>query len=158
MPNEHVRNLFNAPNERQSVVSSVYQFAAGRGFIALISACYMAWMTACCMGPAVVVPLGGGGFASVPAWSGPLLATAVASTAVAVWFKRTRKVPDSPSWLVLLASIMTLAASVHLVWALDRSLPSAADAVLYALMSVLTGAGVALFRVEIDRVFGWIGR
>lgn len=157
MPNEHVRNLFNAPNERQSVVSSVYQSAAGRGFVALISACYMAWMTACCMGPAVAVPLGGGGFATVPAWSGPLLATAVASTAVAVWFKRTRKVPDSPSWLVALASIMTLAASVHLVWALDRSLPSAADAVLYALMSVLTGAGVALFRVEIDRVFGWIG-
>ncbi len=95
--------------------------------------------------------------AAVPAWTGPLLAMAVASTVIAVWFKRTRRVPDGPSWLVALASIMTLAAALHLVWAFDRSLPSAADAALYALMSVLAGIGAALFRVEIDRVFGWIG-
>lgn len=157
MSNEHVRNLFNAPSERRGVVSGVCQSAAGRGRIALVSACYTTWMTACCMGPAATMPFGGDGLATAPAWSGPLLAAAVASTAVAVWFKRTRKVPDSSSWLVALASVMTLAASVHLVWALDRSLPSAADAVLYVLMSVLTGVGVALFRVEIDRVFGWIG-
>ena len=46
-----------------------------------------------------------------------------ASAVIAIWFKRTRSVPDSPSWLVAIASIMTLAAALHLVWALDRSLP-----------------------------------
>lgn len=157
MPNEHVRNLFNAPSERRGVVAGVCQSAAGRGRIALTSACYTVWLIACCLGPAVSVPLGGGAAAAVPAWTGPLLAMAAASTVIAVWFKRTRRVPDGPSWLVVLASIMTLAAALHLVWAFDRSLPSAADAALYALMSVLAGIGAALFRVEIDRVFGWIG-
>lgn len=117
----------------------------------------MVWMIACCLGPAVLVPLGGGEEATVPAWAGPLLAMAVASMAIAVWFKRTRRVPNSPAWIVALASIMTLAAALHLVWALDRSLPNVADMALYVLMSILTGAGAALFRVEIDRVFGWIG-
>lgn len=117
MPNEHVRNLFNAPSERRGVVAGVCQSAAGRGRIALTSACYTVWLIACCLGPAVSVPLGGGAAAAVPAWTGPLLAMAVASTVIAVWFKRTRRVPDGPSWLVALASIMTLAAALHLVWA-----------------------------------------
>lgn len=103
------------------------------------------------------MPLGGGAMVAMPAWAGSLLGMAMASAVIAIWFKRTRSVPDSPSWLVAIASIMTLAAALHLVWALDRSLPGAADAALYAVMSALTGVGAALFRVEIDRVFGWIG-
>lgn len=157
MPNEHVRNLFNAPSERRGVVAGVLQSAAGRGRIALTSACYIVWMVACCMGPEVTMPLGGGAMVAMPAWAGSLLGMAMASAVIAIWFKRTRSVPDSPSWLVAIASIMTLAAALHLVWALDRSLPGAADAALYAVMSALTGVGAALFRVEIDRVFGWIG-
>lgn len=156
MPNDHVRHLFNAPNERRSVVAGVFRSAAGRGRIALASACYSVWMIACCMGPDVTL-LSEGAPISMPAWLGPLLGMAAASAAIAVWFKRTRNVPESPAWLVVVGSVMTLAAAIHFVWALDRSLPSAADTVLYGAMSVLTGAGAALFRVEIDRVFGWIG-
>ena len=161
MPDNHVRNLFNASNERRGVIAGVVQSAAGRGSVALATACYSVWLIACCMGPSVSVPFvepgGSGAIAQLPAWVGPLLAAAVASAAVAVWFKRTRKVPNSPAWLVALASVMTLAAALHLVWALDRSLPPAGDAVLYVAASVLTGVGAALFRVEIDRVYGWIG-
>ena len=161
MPDNHVRNLFNAPNERRGVVAGVVQSATGRGSVALATACYGVWLIACCLGPSVSIPLAMPGAAEtalqVPAWVGALMAAAVASAAVAAWFKRTRKVPDSPAWLVALASVMTLAAALHLVWALDRSLPPAADAVLYAVASVLTGVGAALFRVEIDRVYGWIG-
>ena len=143
----------------------VVQSGMGRGRIALAMAGYTVWMIACCTGPSVNVnPLGGAAGAPaaeqpwlLPAWMGPLLVMAVASLIVAIWFKRTRKVPDSPTWLVALASIMTLAAALHLVWALDRSLPVAADIALYVTMSVLVGIGTALFRVEIDRVFGWIG-
>lgn len=151
MPNEHVRNLFNAPHERREVVTGVLQSTARRWRIAVVAACYTVWMIACCTGPSLAV---GGG---LPSWLGPLLAMAVASTIIAAWFKRTRKVPDSPSWLIMLAFVMTLAAVVHLVWALDRTLPPAADVALYVGASVLTGAGAALFRVEIDRVFGWVG-
>ncbi len=165
MPNDQVRNLFNASSERSSVVMGVVQSGAGRGRIALTMAGYSVWLVACCTGPSINVnPLAAttGGNAVdqawlFPAWMGPLLVMAVASLAVAIWFKRTRKVPDGPAWLVALASVMTLAAALHLVWALDRALPFAADAALYATMSVLTGVGAALFRVEIDRVFGWIG-
>lgn len=150
MPNEHVRNLFNASHERREVVTGVFTSTARRGRIAVVATCYTVWMIACCTGPS----LAGGGF---PSWLGPLLAMAVTSAMIAVWFKRTRKVPDSPSWLVMLAFVMTLASVVHLVWVFDRALPPAASMVLYVVASVLTGAGAALFRVEIDRVFGWVG-
>ena len=82
---------------------------------------------------------------------------AVASIAIAVWFRRTRKVPSAPSWLLGLASLMTLASALHLVWALDVGLPAGARLALYALASAATGAGGALFRVEVDRVLGWVG-
>ncbi|WP_157938905.1 response regulator transcription factor [Enteroscipio rubneri] len=160
MPNDQVRTLFNAPNERRSVVAGIVQSGAGRGRIALTMACYTVWMVACCSGPAVAVQqepgLGAEG-AGLPAWMGPLAVMAVASLIIALWFKRTRKVPEGASWLMALASVMTLGSALHLVWALDRSLPLGADMALYVAMSVLVGIGAALFRVEIDRVFGWIG-
>ena len=92
MSNEHVRNLFNAAEERRSVAFGVGRSAAGRGCIALSFACYTAWMMACCLGPAVAVPvprgclpldagaaagLGSAAAVSVPAWAGPVLAMAV---------------------------------------------------------------------------------
>ena len=76
MPNDQVRTLFNAPNERRSVVAGIVQSGAGRGRIALTMACYTVWMVACCSGPAVAVQqepgLGAEG-AGLPAWMGPLL-------------------------------------------------------------------------------------
>lgn len=160
MPNDQVRTLFNAPNERRSVVAGIVQSGAGRGRIALTMACYTVWMVACCSGPAVAVPQwpGFGAVGAVlPAWMGPLAVMAATSLVIALWFKRTRKVPDGASWTIALASVMTLGAALHLMWALDRSLPASADMALYLDMSVLVGTGAALFRVEIDRVFGWIG-
>ncbi|RDB56470.1 hypothetical protein C1879_08895 [Paraeggerthella hongkongensis] len=151
MPSEHVRNLFNASNERHEVVVGVLHSVARRGRIAVVVACYTVWIIACCTGPSLDV---GGG---LPSWLGPLFIMAVASAIIAAWFKRTRKVPDSSSWMIMLAFTMTLAAVVHLVWALDRALPFTADVSLYVSSSVLTGVGAALFRVEIDRVFGWVG-
>lgn len=158
MADDHVRNLFNVPNERRGVVSGVVQSAAGRGRIALVAACYTVWLTACCLGPSVRVPwFSGNSEVLVPAWMGILLMMSLASMGIAVWFKRTRKVLGNSAWLVALASVMTLAAAIHFVWALDRTLPPVADTVLYVVASVLTGVGAALFRVEIDRVYGWIG-
>lgn len=172
MSNEHVRNLFNMAGERRSVAFGVGRSAAGCGCLALSFACYTAWMMACCLGPAVAVPvppgclpldagagagLGSAAAVSVPAWAGPVLAMAASSVVIAARFRRTRRVPSGSSQLVALASIMTLAAALHLTWALDRSLPEVADAVLYGAASALTGIGAALFRVEIDRAFGWVG-
>lgn len=163
MKESHVRNLFNEPGERRRVRSGLGTAVTGRMRIALSMACYLVWMIACCSGPAVVLGMGAeGGLRAaaelaVPAWMGPLACMAVASLVIAVWFKRTRKVPSAPSWLVGLASLMTLGAALHLIWALDAGLPPLAERTLYAVGSVVTGASCALFRVEIDRVFGWIG-
>lgn len=164
MKENHVRHLFNEPGDRRRVRAGFARAATGRPRIALALACYSAWIVACCSGPAV--ELGGVGAAGavsgaagwlLPAWTGPLACMAVASIAIAVWFRRTRKVPSAPSWLLGLASLMTLASALHLVWALDVGLPAGARLALYALASAATGAGGALFRVEVDRVLGWVG-
>ncbi len=164
MKENHVRHLFNEPGDRRRVRAGFARAATGRPRIALALACYSAWIVACCSGPAV--ELGGVGAAGavsgaagwlLPAWTGPLACMAVASIAIAVWFRRTRKVPTAPSWLLGLASLMTLASALHLVWALDVGLPAGARLALYALASAATGAGGALFRVEVDRVLGWVG-
>ncbi|MEG2533987.1 MAG: hypothetical protein RSB04_13345, partial [Gordonibacter sp.] len=151
-----VRHLFNESGDRLRMREGLGRAAACRWRIALAMACYMIWMVAGCSGPALVLGDGAGAL-RVPAWMGPLACMAVASVIIAVWFKRTRRVPSSPSWMVALASLMTLASLLHLVWALDTSLPFAVRDALYALSSAAMGAGCALFRVEIDRVFGWIG-
>lgn len=162
MKERHVRHLFNEPGDRTRVRVGLGRAVMGQPRIALVMACYLVWTIACCMGPDVALGVEGadGGAGMAPfmlAWMGPLVSMAVASVVIAVWFKKTRKVPSTPSWMVALASLMTLAAALHLVWVLNTSLPAAARWALYALASVVTGAGYALFRVEIDRVFGWIG-
>lgn len=151
-----VRHLFNEAGDRQRMREGLRQAAACRWRIALVMACYMIWMVAGCSGPSLALGSGSVGIV-VPAWMGPLACMALASVVIAVWFKKTRKVPTSPSWMVALVSLMTLASVLHLVWALDLSLPSAVRDSLYLLSSVVMGVGCALFRVEIDRVFGWIG-
>lgn len=161
MKSHRVRSLFNTAEERSAVAAGVGKAAAGRGSIALASACYTLWMTACCAGPAawVAVPgLGGAmGFAAVPAWVGPLFAMAVASAGIALWFRRTRRVLAGRSWAVILASVMTLAVALHLVWAASPGLAPASSALLYGCASVFAGVGASFFRVELDRAFGWIG-
>ncbi|WP_158539666.1 response regulator transcription factor [Gordonibacter sp. 28C] len=161
MKESHVRHLFNEPGDRQRVRAGLGHAAAGHVRIALSMACYMVWLIACCTGPAVelgaAVPGRGAATLFVPAWMGPLACMAAASAVIAVWFKKTRKVPSAPSWIVALASLMTLASALHLVWALDTGLPPAARGALYLLSSLVMGVGCALFRVEVDRVFGWIG-
>ncbi|HIW76787.1 MULTISPECIES: response regulator transcription factor [Gordonibacter] len=162
MKESHVRHLFNEPGDRVRVRVGLGHAVAGQPRIAFAMACYLVWMIACCTGPAVALSAEGAGGETglallMPAWMGPLACMAAASVVIAVWFKKTRKVPSTPSWMVALASLMTLAAALHLVWALDTGLPVAARWALYALSSVVMGAGCALFRVEIDRVFGWIG-
>lgn len=161
MKESHVRHLFNEPGDRQRVRAGLGHAAAGHARIALAMACYMVWLIACCTGPAVELGAAasgpGGSAVLVPAWMGPLVCMTLASTVIAVWFKKTRKVPSAPSWTVALASLMTLASALHLVWALDTGLPPAARGALYALSSLVIGVGCALFRVEVDRVFGWIG-
>ena len=118
MPNDQVRTLFNAPNERRSVVAGIVQSGAGRGRIALTMACYTVWMVACCSGPGRGRAAGARGLgaegAGLPAWMGPLAVMAVASLIIALWFKRTRKVPEGVSWLMALASVMTLGSALHL--------------------------------------------
>ena len=54
-------------------------------------------------------------------------------------------------------ALMTAAAILHLAWMELVGLPVGLQGALYVGASVLTGAGAALFRVEIDRVFGWLG-
>lgn len=159
MKGSHVRHLFNEPGDRERVRAELGHAAAGNARIALVMASYMVWLIACCTGPAVVLGArgSGGGEMLLPAWLGPLACMAAASAVIAVWFKRTRKVPSATSWTVALASLMTLAAALHLVWALDTGLPTAARGALYLLASLVMGVGCALFRVEVDRVFGWIG-
>ncbi|MFR8301028.1 MAG: hypothetical protein ACLVC4_15335, partial [Gordonibacter urolithinfaciens] len=159
MKGSHVRHLFNEPGDRERVRAELGHAAAGNARIALAMASYMVWLIACCTGPAVVLGAqgSGGGEMLLPAWLGPLACMAAASAVIAVWFKRTRKVPSATSWTVALASLMTLAAALHLVWALDTGLPTAARGALYLLASLVMGVGCALFRVEVDRVFGWIG-
>ena len=158
MKGSHVRHLFNEPGDRERVRAELGHAAAGNARIALAMASYMVWLIACCTGPAVALGAWGpgGGEMLLPAWLGPLACMAAASAVIAVWFKRTRKVPSAPSWTVALASLMTLAAALHLVWALDTGLPTAARGALYLLASLVMGVGCALFRVEVDRVFGWI--
>lgn len=158
MPSKNVRDVFNRGSERYAVASGMARLTMRRWRIVLATACYGVWLIACCLGPGVLVqwPYANGSVL-VPAWVAPLFFMALASAVIAVRFKKTRRVLDDSSWPVVLACFMTLAAVVHFVWALDRALPPVADVVLYILASVITGVSAALFRVEIDRVYGWIG-
>ncbi len=82
---------------------------------------------------------------------------AIASAVIAVRFRRCRREREGNAWLVFLAGLMTVASAVHFVWAVGLGSTSAVDWLLYGASSALAGTGGALFRVEIDRVFGWIG-
>lgn len=131
----------------------------GRGAVALASGLYAVWLSACCTGPSVIIPAPGANamLIGVPPWMGPLLAMAVASAVIAARFRRCRREREGNAWLVFLAGLMTVASAVHFAWAVGLGSTSVAGWLLYGASSALAGAGGALFRVEIDRVFGWIG-
>lgn len=156
MAYEQVRNLFNDGGERSAAVRGLRKAVLGRGRIGLAMTCYSLWMIACCMGRPVEVPWGAD-VVRLPVWIAPLLCNAIASTVIAVRFRKTRAVRRGNGWLAVVAALMSLAALLHLLWIAGEGLSAALQGLLLAGASVLTGAGAALFRVEIDRVFGWIG-
>ena len=105
MKESHVRHLFNEPGDRVRVRVGLGHAVAGQPRIAFAMACYLVWMIACCTGPAVALSAEGAGGETglallMPAWMGPLACMAAASVVIAVWFKKTRKVPSTPSWMV----------------------------------------------------------
>lgn len=154
-----VKSLFNMPVERHALMRSLRHAVPGRGAVALVSGLYAVWLSACCAGPAVLLgaPDASGALFRLPPWMGPILAMAVASAVIAIRFKRCRREREDSSWLGFLAGLMTVALAVHLAWAMGSGPTPAVSWLLYGTASVLSGAGAALFRVEIDRVFGWIG-
>lgn len=154
-----VKSLFNTRGERRGLVRGLGHALGSRGTVALISGLYAVWLSACCAGPAALLYLPGSSevLLRMPPWMGPILAMAVASAVIAVRFKHSRREREGLSWLVALACVMTLALALHLVWALNLGPVPVVDGLLYGAASILIGVGAALFRVEIDRVFGWIG-
>lgn len=134
------------------------QAVRGRFMIGFSFCFYWIWTVLCCSGPDVDVgALGIAGLSVAPAWLLPLVCMALASTVIAVHFKMTRMVIDNSAWLAVLAGIMVAAALLHIVWTAETDGSRFASRVLYLLSSFLVGVSTALFRVEIDRVFGWVG-
>ncbi|WP_180326605.1 response regulator transcription factor [Raoultibacter phocaeensis] len=64
---------------------------------------------------------------------------------------------DNPVWLVVLTAVMVMAALLHIAWVIEADGTNFVSCTLYLLSSFLVGVSTALFRVEIDRVFGWVG-
>lgn len=152
---EQVRKLFNERTERENAARGLRKATVGRGRIGVAMGCYSLWIVACCVGRPVEVPLLDG--LTVPAWVMPLFCNAVASTVIAVRFRQTRVVRSGKSWIATLVGLMTAAAVLHLAWMAAAAWAAEIRLALFVGSSVLTGVGAALFRVEIDRVFGWIG-
>ena len=152
---ERITKLFNDGAERKGAARGLLKAIVGRGRIGVAMGCYSLWMIACCMGRPVEVA----GFSGllVPGWILPLVCNALASTVIALRFRQTRAVRSGRAWTVTLMALMTAAAILHLAWMELVGLPVGLQGALYVGASVLTGAGAALFRVEIDRVFGWLG-
>lgn len=126
-------------------------------FLAGLAYCfYVSWALLCSLGPGIVLA-GGLSFAqatSFPSWLGPLVCIALASVAVAAHYRRTRRIFEGPRRLVVLACIMAATAVFHAVWILDGE---GANWLAYIISSVLFGVGGASCRIEIARLFGWIG-
>lgn len=154
-----VKSLFNTPGERHGIMRGLRHALRDRGAVALISGLYAVWLSACCSGPAALIAVPGVDtvLLELPPWMGPILAMAVASAVIAIQFKRHRREREGTTWLAGLASAMALSLAIHLAWALGLGATPLANGALYGLASVLSGASAAFFRVEIDRVFGWIG-
>lgn len=157
MSASNVTDLFNPPHDREGAIADIGSVAGGRTATVLSVACYMFWITLCVTGPALSV----GGDANVvlqlPCWIIPLGCMGVANGCIAVFFKRTRRVADGKYWPYAVALFMAAAALFHCFWVLGTREGTVLAEFCYVLSSLCFGVGGALFRVQLDRIFGWIG-
>ena len=76
----------------------------------------------------------------------------------ALWFKRTRTVFDQPEYRVFIVVTMILGSLCHMAPSLGHiEFSEGAEMLLYALGCLFMAVGMSLFRIEMDRAFGWLG-
>ena len=79
---------------------------------------------------------------------------ALASVAVVVHYKRTRRILEGRHRLIVLACILGATTVFHIVWIVDGE---GKNWLAYIISSILFGIGGMGYRVEIARFFGWVG-
>lgn len=149
--------LFNETSDRKRIIVGFTQSLKKRFSIGMAYALYCLWMLLCLSGPAIEIPHSPSFLPSIPAWVLPLFFMAVSSLFLAIHFKLTRRVFSNPKRFIILAVTMVAAALLHGVWLLSPHETSVSNTVLYMLASMIAGITTAFFRIEIDRVFGWLG-
>jgi DNA-binding CsgD family transcriptional regulator len=91
-------------------------------------------------------------------WLGPLLVMTLTSTFIALWFKKTRVVFKSTGYQLSIVALMTSGGMLHVLWMLGLFSGNLAGSVsILVIQSILVGISTSLFRIEIDRVFGFVG-
>ncbi|MDR0499699.1 MAG: helix-turn-helix transcriptional regulator [Coriobacteriales bacterium] len=164
MPRESlwfIRSTF----DRKQTASNIVRTLKQRIWIILCYSTYWVWMMSVFQEPTAIF---GGllGDASAPyaqwqiyvIWFGPLVVMTLVSGFIAFWFKRTRIVFKSKGYQSCIILLMFSGAVLHALWGIGLFLdnPEGSLAIL-VIRSILVGVGVSLFRIEIDRVFGYVG-
>lgn len=91
-------------------------------------------------------------------WFAPLLVMTITSTFIALWFRRTRIVFQSKGYQISIIILMVSGGALHTLWNLGLFSDTLAGSVsIFILQSILVGISASLFRIEIDRIFGYVG-
>jgi DNA-binding CsgD family transcriptional regulator len=92
------------------------------------------------------------------AWFGPLLVMALSSAVLALWFKWKRIVFKSTGYQLGIMALMLSGGAFHTLWALGLFSDNPAGSMsILVIQSILTGTGASFFRIELDRIFGYVG-
>jgi DNA-binding CsgD family transcriptional regulator len=92
------------------------------------------------------------------AWFGPLLVMTITSVSIALWFKRTRIVFNKIGYQIAISSLMVLGSVFHALWSLGVFAGTlSGNIAIFIFQAVLIGTSAAFFRIEIDRIFGYLG-
>ena len=126
-------------------------------WLSLAYCAYALWMSGAIVGPALRVAR----IAALPplvALLVPFCLVGVFCLVLALWFKRTRTAFDQPEYRAFVVATMMLGSLCHALAALGLvELSEGGEALLYVLGCLFTAVGMSLFRIEMDRAFGWIG-
>lgn len=149
--------LFNERPARVRFLTGLFESVKRRSIVGVIYAFYWLWMAVCLIGPDVEVSLFADTPLRGPSWVVPIVFIAFSNMILALHFRKTRKVLSSSKRFVVLALCMGGAGMLHGVWVIIADDNSMVSLAVYLLSSLSIGVMATLFRIEIDRVFGWLG-
>jgi len=149
-------SLFNKKVDRSRIYENLLRSSKKQVLVGLAFCFYIVWAVACCVGPDLTfkdtfpfLPL-----SPLPSWLGYLFFFVLASVVIAIYCKRAKRILESKKRYIFFGCTMGAAVFLHALWVFSEADTSG---VLYVIAGIFFGIGGALFRLEMGRLFAWIG-